>query len=117
MLTHSDQTESKLTAIRTAMEEKKADDITVIELKGKSLMADYFIICTAHSRPQMNAIVEAVREKFRDENLRKPTVEGLNDSRWILLDAGDVIGHVMAPEERTFYNLEAFWTNAKPIAV
>lgn len=99
------------------MEDKKAQDVVVIDLKGKSLMADYFVICTASSRPQINAIVEAVREKFRDEDLRKPSIEGMDQSKWVLLDAGDVIGHVFAPEERDFYNLEGFWSKAPSIAV
>ena len=106
----SDQTNEKLAAMRAAMEDKKAEDIVVLQLEGKSLMADYFVLCTANSRPQINAIVDAVREKFRDEDLRKPTIEGMDDSKWVLLDAGDVVGHVFAPEERAFYNLEGFWT-------
>lgn len=104
-----DRTEEKLAAMRAAMEDKKAEDIVILNLGNRSLMADYFVVCTANSRPQINAIVEAVREKFRDEQLRKPVVEGMDDSKWVLLDAGDVVGHVFAPEERVFYNLEGFW--------
>jgi ribosome-associated protein len=105
-----DQTAEKLAAMREAMEDKKAEDIVVLDLGGKSLMADYFVVCTANSRPQINAIVDAVRERFRDDRLRKPSVEGMDDSKWVLLDAGDVVGHVFAPEERAFYNLEGFWS-------
>lgn len=115
-MSKTDRTEEKLAAMKAAMEEKKADNVVVIDLKGKSLMADYFVICTANSRPQFNAIVDSVRERFRDQELRKPSVEGVDQSKWVLLDAGDVIGHVFAPEERAFYNLEGFWTNAKPVA-
>lgn len=115
-MTKSDDVQEKLAAMKAAMEDKKAQDVTVVELKGKTLMADYFVICTAASRPQINAVVDSVREKFRDAGLRKPSVEGLDQSKWVLLDAGDVIGHVFAPEERAFYNLEAFWQNAKPLA-
>ncbi|HEY3267631.1 MAG TPA: ribosome silencing factor [Armatimonadota bacterium] len=115
-MSKSDQTEEKLTAMQAAMEDKKAENVVVIDLRGKSLMADYFVVCTAHSRPQFNAIVEAVRERFRDEELRKPSVEGVDSSKWVLLDAGDVIGHVFAPEERAFYNIEGFWEKAKPVA-
>jgi ribosome-associated protein len=112
----TDKTAEKLAAMKAAMEDKKAEDVVVVELKGKSLMADYFVICTANSRPQINAIVDAVREKFRDENLRKPTIEGMDQSKWVLLDAGEVIGHVFAPDERSFYNLEGFWAKAPSIA-
>ena len=108
----NDRTAEKLAAMKAAMEDKKAEDVVVLELTGKSLMADYFVICTANSRPQINAIVDAVREKFRDQDLRKPSVEGMDQSKWVLLDAGDVIGHVFAPEERSFYNLEGFWQKA-----
>lgn len=112
----TEKTAEKLAAMRAAMEEKKGEDVVVLELSGKSLMADYFVICTANSRPQINAIVDAVREKFRDEDLRKPIIEGVDQSKWVLLDAGDVIGHVFAPEERAFYNLEGFWAKAPAIA-
>jgi ribosome-associated protein len=115
-MTKSEQTNSKVAVMKAAMEDKKALDVVVVELKGKTLMADYFVICTATSRPQINAVVDAVREQFRDAGLRKPAVEGQDQSKWVLLDAGDVVGHVFAPDERAFYNLEAFWTNAKPLA-
>lgn len=107
-----DRTEDKLAAMRAAMEDKKADNVVVLEVRGKTQMADYFVICTANSRPQFNAIVDAVREKFKDEHMSKPIVEGLDQSKWVLLDAGDVIGHVFAPDERDFYNLEGFWAKA-----
>jgi ribosome-associated protein len=101
--------------MKAAMEDKKAADVAVVELMGKSLMADYFVICTATSRPQFNAIVEGVREAFKDDNLPKPSVEGLEQATWVLLDAGDVIGHVFAPDERDFYDLESFWNKAQAL--
>jgi ribosome-associated protein len=115
-MTKSEQAQDKVAVMKAAMEDKKAQDVIVVELKGKTLMADYFVICTAASRPQINAVVDSVREKFREAGLRKPTMEGLDQSKWVLLDAGDVVGHVFAPEERAFYNLEGFWLNAKPLA-
>jgi ribosome-associated protein len=115
-MTKSDNTQDKVAVMKAAMEDKKAADIVVVELKGKTLMADYFVICTANSRPQINGIVDSVREKFRDAGLRKPGVEGLDQSKWVLLDAGDVVGHVFAPDERAFYSLDTFWQHAKPLA-
>lgn len=115
-MSNSEQTKDKVAVMKAAMEDKKALDVIVVDLGGKTLMADYFVICTATSRPQINAVVDAVREKFRDAGLRKPSIEGLDQSKWVLLDAGDVVGHVFAPEERAFYNLETFWQNAKPLA-
>lgn len=115
-MTKTEKTERKVAVMKAAMEDKKAQDVVVVELKGKTLMADYFVICTAASRPQINAVVDSVREQFRDAGLRKPSVEGQDQSKWVLLDAGDVVGHVFAPEERAFYSLETFWQNAKPLA-
>jgi ribosome-associated protein len=111
-LTPSDNSELTLNTILDALQDKKAVDIEQIDVRGKTLMADYFVICTATSRPQMNAILDSVREKFRDAGLPRPKVEGEGDSRWFVLDAGVVIAHVMAPDERAFYNLEHFWRNA-----
>lgn len=115
-MTPSDDSEKKLQTMVAALEDKKADDIQVIDLHGKTLVADYFVVATAYNRPQFNAIVEAVRERFRDAALPRPLIEGLDESRWVLLDAGEVVGHVMMPEERAFYDLESFWRNARPLA-
>lgn len=116
-MSKTEQTEDKLAAMKAAMEDKKAENVVVIDMRGKSLMADYFVVCTANSRPQFNAIIESVREAYHDRGLRKPSVEGVDQSKWVLLDAGDVIGHIFAPEERAFYNLEGFWAGAKPVAL
>ena len=114
-MTKSEQTEQKVAVMKAAMEDKKALDVVVVDLRGKTLMADFFVICTAASRPQINAVIDSVREKFREFDLRKPGIEGQDQSTWVLLDSGDVVGHVFAPDERAFYNLEAFWQNAKPL--
>ena len=96
-----------------ALDAKKGENIQLLKTQELTTLADYFVICTATSRPQINAVVDAVREQFRDAGLRKPAVEGQDQSKWVLLDAGDVVGHVFAPDERAFYNLETFWANAR----
>ena len=81
-----------------------------------SLIADYFVICTAGSERQTSAILKDLGEKLVEEFDRKPLhTEGAADSGWVLLDYGDVIVHVFSSSQRSFYNLEQLWSAATPI--
>jgi ribosome-associated protein len=96
--------------------DKQASDIVLLDIRGVSLIADYFVICTAGSERQAAAILKDLGEKLLEEFRRKPLhVEGKPDSGWVLLDFGDVILHVFSPAQRTFYNLEQLWAAATPI--
>jgi ribosome-associated protein len=87
-----------------------------LDIRGISLIADYFVICTAGSERQTAAILKDLGEKVLDEFARKPLhTEGAADSGWVLLDYGDVIVHIFSPQQRTFYNLEQLWAAATPI--
>src|SRR5713226_3206990 len=96
--------------------DKQASDVVLLDIRGVSLIADYFVICTAGSERQASAILKDLSERLLEEFARKPMhTEGKPDSGWVLLDYGDVIVHVFSPTERTFYNLEQLWAAATPI--
>ena len=96
--------------------DKLASDIVLLDIRGVSLIADYFVIATAGSERQASAILKDLSDKLLEEFGRKPLhTEGKPDSGWVLLDYGDVIVHVFSPTQRNFYNLEQLWSAATPI--
>ncbi|MDP2176303.1 MAG: ribosome silencing factor [Bacteroidota bacterium] len=101
-------------AIIKGMQEKKANQIKVLDLRNlKSAMADYFIICHASSDKQVNAIADSVEEFTRKLADEKPWhVEGSETADWILLDYFNIVVHVFKEETRTFYGIEELWGDA-----
>ena len=96
--------------------DKQASEIVLLDIRGVSLIADYFVICTVGSERQAAAILKDLSAKLLEEFGRKPLhTEGKPDSGWVLLDYGDVILHVFSTTQRTFYNLEQLWAAATPI--
>ena len=88
----------------------------LLDIRGVSLIADYFVICTVGSERQAGAILKDLGQNLLEEFGRKPLhTEGTPDSGWVLLDYGDVIVHVFSPTQRQFYNLEQLWSAATPI--
>jgi ribosome-associated protein len=99
--------------IASAADDRKAGDITILDVGEVSFIADYFVILTGYSRTQVRAIADAIDEKLSQEYHREPIgIEGKNDASWIVQDYGDIIVHIFMPNEREFYNLEAFWGHA-----
>ena len=102
--------------IATAADEKKADDIVLLQVGEVSYLTDYFVIVTGFSKAQVRAIADTVEAKVELEWHQQPLrVEGKTDGNWILMDYGDVIVHILLPTEREYYNLEAFWGHAERI--
>ena len=100
--------------IADAAEDKKAADIVLLKVSDVSYLADYFVIVTGFSRTQLNAIAESIEERLEDNyNLRPVRVSGKREGGWIVQDYADVIVHTFLPEEREYYNLEAFWGHAE----
>jgi ribosome-associated protein len=95
-------------AVRS-LDDDKAEDIVVIDLAGKSSIADFMIIATGRSQRQVAALAEHVREKLAALGVKRVSTEGLSQADWVLIDAGDVIVHLFRPEVRAFYNLEKMW--------
>ncbi|HEV7918777.1 MAG TPA: ribosome silencing factor [Solirubrobacterales bacterium] len=99
--------------IAELMDDKKGLDITVLDVRGLANFTDYFIVATGRTDRQVKAIHDAVREGMKETFEMLPTrTEGEMERRWILLDYGDCIAHVMQPETRDFYRLEQLWGDA-----
>ena len=105
---------SLLTLVETLLDDGKAVDVVVIDLAGKSDMADFMVVASGGSGRQINALAERLIRGIKTAKLGTPGVEGLSQGDWVLLDAGDVIVHLFRPEIRAFYNLEKMWAVALP---
>ncbi|MGF1495906.1 MAG: ribosome silencing factor [Elainellaceae cyanobacterium] len=104
-----------LTIVHTA-DERKASDISLLDVSGVSYLADYFVIMTGFSNIQVRAIARSIQDRVHEQWGRSPRqIEGTAEGSWVLLDYGDVIVHIFMPQEREFYNLEAFWGHAERI--
>lgn len=90
----------------------RATDVLALDLRGLTIISDFFLLCTGKSSIQIRGIADRIEERLRDLGLRKLRIEGYQEATWILLDYGDVVAHIMAEEQRAFYNLEEFWANA-----
>ena len=97
--------------------EKRALDLTVLDLQGLSGIADFFLICSARSTTQADTIAEAVRVDLRAHGVRPRHTEGSAESGWLLLDYGDVVVHVFLEATRVFYALERLWGDAPLLSV
>lgn len=100
-----------------AIEEKKGLNPVILDLRGITLIADYFIITSGTSTTQVQAIANRVEELLKDEGVKPLNIEGLNSARWVLLDYGSVVVHVFLEEERDFYDLERLWGDAKIVDI
>lgn len=94
--------------VRDAAEDKKGEDITVLDLDGRTIVADAFVLVTGRSAIQTRSIADAIVDSAEAQGLR-PRLEGTADGGWILIDLGHVVAHVFTPEQRQFYNLERLW--------
>lgn len=103
---------AKTLLIADAADSLKAEEIVAIDLRGLTIIADFFVICTGNSSIQIRGITDKIEERMREHGFRKLRVEGYQEATWILLDYGDVVVHIMAAEQRGFYQLEAFWSAA-----
>jgi ribosome-associated protein len=97
-------------------EDKQAADIVLLDIRPVSVVADYFVICSGSSERQLKAITRDVADTLKKEARVTPLhSEGDAASGWVLLDYGDVVVHVFAPEERDYYQLEELWGTALPL--
>jgi ribosome-associated protein len=99
-------------AIAKAALDKKGEDVTILDVRGLTSYADYFVVVTADSDRQASAIADHVEQTMKQQGVTKVGVEGYETGRWILVDYGDVVAHVMNRESRGFYDLEGLWADA-----
>ncbi|MDE5601223.1 MAG: ribosome silencing factor [Clostridia bacterium] len=93
------------------LDERKAYDITILDVEHLTVMADYFVIATAKSNRQVKALAEAVEDKMKEHGMLALHTDGLTEGKWAVLDYGGVILHVFNDETRMFYCLEKLWTD------
>ncbi|ABG30320.1 ribosome silencing factor [Roseobacter denitrificans] len=101
--------EKLLATILTSLNDDKAEDIVQIDLRGKTEIGDYMVICSGRSTRQVASISEKLVQTIKDDFGRVSKIEGKETGDWVLIDTGDVIVHVFRPEVREFYQLEKMW--------
>ena len=98
-----------------ALEDKKGEDIKVIDIRDVSILADYFIIAGGSNANQVQAMADSVEEELHKAGCDCRQIEGYQTANWILMDYGDLIVHVFSREDRLFYDLERIWRDGKTI--
>lgn len=106
--------ERALLAARTA-EEHRGQDIVILDMRELTTFFDFFVIVSGTSRRQLHAISEHIDEALTQHGAQRLGIEGFGESRWILLDYGDVVVHLFDPETRRFYALEELWSHARQV--
>jgi ribosome silencing factor RsfS/YbeB/iojap/nicotinate (nicotinamide) nucleotide adenylyltransferase len=105
----SQDTDALLALVRRSLDDDKAEDVVVIDLKGKSAFADYMVVASGRSNRQVVAIADHLAERLKQAGHGYIPIEGKQGGDWVLVDAGDVVVHVFRPEPRAFYALEKMW--------
>ena len=101
----------------SALEDKKAEDIALIDISEVSVLADYFLIASGTNRSQIQAMIDNVEEQLGKKGCNPKQIEGYESANWILMDYGDIIVHVFDSENRLFYDLERIWRDGKKMDV
>lgn len=96
-------------------DDKKAQDIVVLDISQISVVCDYFVIASGNSSTQVKAIADYIEAKLQEMGSELLRREGIREGRWVLLDFGDVVVHVFQDEERQYYNLERLWGDARVV--
>ena len=98
-----------------ALEDKKAEDIRIIDIREVSVIADYFIIASGNNRSQIQTLADNVQEKLGRAGVALKQVEGYDNANWVLMDFRDVVVHIFDRENRLFYDLERIWRDGRQI--
>ena len=101
--------EDLLASVLASVDDDKAEEIVQIDLRGRSDVADYMVICSGRSSRQVASISEKLADRLKEQFHLSAKMEGKETGDWVLIDAGDVIVHVFRPEVREFYDLEKMW--------
>ena len=99
----------------SALEDKKAEDVRVIDIGDVSVLADYFIIANGNNRTQVQAMADEVEQRLGRAGVEPKQIEGYQTGNWVLLDFGDVIIHIFDAQNRLFYDLERIWKDGRQI--
>lgn len=112
-----DKMKTTLKIIINALEDKKAEDIQLIDISEISTIADYFVITDGLNRSQIQALSDNVEEKLALKGIRPKNIEGYNSANWILLDYNDILVHIFDKESRGYYDLERMWRDGKTVSI
>ena len=102
-----------------AADDKKAFDVLILDLRGLTFIADYFVICSASNTTQVGAVADWIGHRLAEASIRPSHIEGEGEANWVLIDYGDVVVHVFEDRTRMHYSLEKLWGDAPrvPVAV
>lgn len=106
-----------LQTIVNALEDKKSEDIQLIDISEVSTIADYFVITNGSNMSQIQALADNVEEKLAMNGIHPKSVEGYNTANWILMDYNDILVHIFDKESRGFYDLERMWRDGKVVDI
>ena len=95
------------------LEEKKAEQIVILDLKGIAVFTDYFVICNGSSERMLRSLVKTAKDFVNKEHGIKGKVEGIPSNGWIVVDFGNFVLHIFSPDQRNFYQLEDLWSDGK----
>jgi ribosome-associated protein len=109
--------EEKVRLVVQAADSKQARNMALLDLRGLTLMTDYFFVCEGTSSVHIRTITDHIVETMKRAGMGGIRVEGYATSRWVLMDYQDVVAHVMSSEQREYYNLEEFWSEAPRLAI
>lgn len=101
--------ERLLKLVEKSLDDDKAEDVVVIDLRGKTSIADYMVVASGRSQRQVGAMAQHLLEKLKASGVKGASVEGAAQGDWVLIDAGDIVVHLFRPEVRAFYSLEKIW--------
>tara|TARA_B100000686_G_C16046628_1_gene597926 strand:+ start:27 stop:428 length:402 start_codon:yes stop_codon:yes gene_type:complete len=103
------ETENFLELVKKTLDEDKAEDVVIINLEGKTDIADFMLIASGSSRRHVGSMADHIQRKLKTNGLKDIKVEGLDYCDWVLIDGGSIIIHLFRPDVRVFYNLEKMW--------
>ena len=103
--------------VAKACDDKRAEDIVLLDMQNVSLIADYFLICEGTNERQVQAIAREVKDIADEQNMEVKRMEGFEQARWVLVDLGDLVCHVFHRDERQYYNIEKLWGDAPQLEV
>ncbi|WP_018931527.1 ribosome silencing factor [Gracilibacillus lacisalsi] len=103
--------------VAKACDDKRAEDIVLLDMQNVSLIADYFLICEGTNERQVQAIAREVKDIADEQNIDVKRMEGFEQARWVLVDLGDLVCHVFHRDERQYYNIEKLWGDAPQLEV
>ncbi|MCR4851411.1 MAG: ribosome silencing factor [Lachnospiraceae bacterium] len=114
---YTDRLKDTVTALAGRLDEKKANDIRVLDISKVSVMADYFLITSGNNKNHIQMLSDETDRFLSSKGLQLKQIEGYDSAGWILLDFGDVIVHIFDKENRLFYDLERIWKDGTPLTI